>query len=305
LTATQRQQIEGYLAWKWGLQGSLPAGFPYKSAAPTVAGTALTSYANESIDTSYNLQIAATNKVRITAPTDYRYVTADASSTSATLLSTATGVVYRITNSGFNAIALPTDQSGANAGMWWQFYNNSGSSLTVTLTNAITLTSPQTFANGALYTIYWNGTANYITGSSAGATGPSGPSGANGSNGATGPSGPTGPIGPTGPTGPTGPGGGISPISVTEVTGTSATLSSSNYNTYLYITNSGFNALTFPATTATSAGGNYWAIRNATNTSLSITITNTLTVTSPFVIPAGNTNTFVISAVSANTILVM
>ena len=35
LTTTQRQKIEGYLAWKWGLQGSLPAGHPFKTAAPT------------------------------------------------------------------------------------------------------------------------------------------------------------------------------------------------------------------------------------------------------------------------------
>ena len=35
LATSQRQQIEGYLAWKWGLQGSLPAGHLYKSAAPT------------------------------------------------------------------------------------------------------------------------------------------------------------------------------------------------------------------------------------------------------------------------------
>ena len=28
---TQRQQVEGYLAWKWGLQGNLPAGHPYKN----------------------------------------------------------------------------------------------------------------------------------------------------------------------------------------------------------------------------------------------------------------------------------
>jgi hypothetical protein len=28
----QRQQIEGYLAWKWGLQGDLPSNFPYKNA---------------------------------------------------------------------------------------------------------------------------------------------------------------------------------------------------------------------------------------------------------------------------------
>ena len=35
ITNTQRQQVEGYLAWKWGLQASLPVGHPYKSAAPT------------------------------------------------------------------------------------------------------------------------------------------------------------------------------------------------------------------------------------------------------------------------------
>lgn len=31
-----RQLIEGYLAWKWGLQANLPSGHPYKDAAPTV-----------------------------------------------------------------------------------------------------------------------------------------------------------------------------------------------------------------------------------------------------------------------------
>jgi hypothetical protein len=29
LTTSQRQQVEGYLAWKWGLQGNLPANHPY------------------------------------------------------------------------------------------------------------------------------------------------------------------------------------------------------------------------------------------------------------------------------------
>jgi hypothetical protein len=33
------QLFEGYLAWKWGLQGSLPGGHPYKSAAPTTGYT--------------------------------------------------------------------------------------------------------------------------------------------------------------------------------------------------------------------------------------------------------------------------
>ncbi len=32
LTDPQRQQVEGYLAWKWGLQGSLPANHPYKTS---------------------------------------------------------------------------------------------------------------------------------------------------------------------------------------------------------------------------------------------------------------------------------
>ena len=38
LNTTQRQQVEGYLAWKWGLQGNLPSNHPYKSAAPVGSG---------------------------------------------------------------------------------------------------------------------------------------------------------------------------------------------------------------------------------------------------------------------------
>lgn len=34
LAVADRQKLEGYLAWKYGLQGNLPAGHPYKSAAP-------------------------------------------------------------------------------------------------------------------------------------------------------------------------------------------------------------------------------------------------------------------------------
>jgi hypothetical protein len=37
-TTTQRQQFEGYLAWKWGLEGNLPVGHPYKSVPPTKPG---------------------------------------------------------------------------------------------------------------------------------------------------------------------------------------------------------------------------------------------------------------------------
>lgn len=35
-TASELDQIHGYLCWKWGKQASLPSGHPYKAAAPTV-----------------------------------------------------------------------------------------------------------------------------------------------------------------------------------------------------------------------------------------------------------------------------
>lgn len=35
LSADDRQKLEGYLAWKWGLEANLPTGHPYKSARPT------------------------------------------------------------------------------------------------------------------------------------------------------------------------------------------------------------------------------------------------------------------------------
>jgi adhesin HecA-like repeat protein len=34
LTVPQRQQVEGYLAWKWGLQSSLPTTHPFKKFSP-------------------------------------------------------------------------------------------------------------------------------------------------------------------------------------------------------------------------------------------------------------------------------
>ena len=36
LSDENRQKLEGYLAWKWGLEASLPAEHPYKNAPPTV-----------------------------------------------------------------------------------------------------------------------------------------------------------------------------------------------------------------------------------------------------------------------------
>ena len=38
LTTIQRQQVEGYLAWKWGLQNSLPASHPFVSSTTLATG---------------------------------------------------------------------------------------------------------------------------------------------------------------------------------------------------------------------------------------------------------------------------
>lgn len=36
VTTDTQQKIQGYLAWKWGLQGDLPSDHPYKNAKPTI-----------------------------------------------------------------------------------------------------------------------------------------------------------------------------------------------------------------------------------------------------------------------------
>jgi len=42
LLSTDRQRIEGYLAWKWGLQTSLPSSHPFYSASPGIVGPLFT-----------------------------------------------------------------------------------------------------------------------------------------------------------------------------------------------------------------------------------------------------------------------
>jgi hypothetical protein len=37
--SVERQQVEGYLAWKWGIQTQLPSGHPYLSAPPSYTPT--------------------------------------------------------------------------------------------------------------------------------------------------------------------------------------------------------------------------------------------------------------------------
>jgi hypothetical protein len=95
------------------------------------------------------------------------------------------------------------------------------------------------------------------------------------------------------------------PIVISELSGTSLTLASSNINRSFYLTNTGFNAVSLPSTVNRFDGGTYWSLRNATGSSLSITLTNTLNLTSPLIIPSSNTQTLVVSRDVCNTILLL
>ena len=203
LSTSNRQKIEGYLAWKWNTVSNLPGGHPYKTISP--ADGTLAVYGTQSLDASYNLRIDASNNVRITAPTDWRYVTTDVGTTSLSLDTSNTGVLYRLTNSAFDTLILPSNQASSNKGIWWQFHNDCGANVTVALTNNVGLTSPQTLSNAAVYTLYWNGSSNYLVGGASGGGGGGG--GGTGYTGPTGPEGPQGVMGFQGTAGPTGPQG--------------------------------------------------------------------------------------------------
>ena len=131
-----------------------------------------------------------------------------------------------------------------------------------------------------------------------GFTGPTGAAGIIGSNGATGPTGWTGTTGPTGVTGSAN-----AMMLITESSATSLTLASSNWNRFFFLSNPGFNSVTLPAVTSTADGGNFWSLRNSTTNYLSVSLINTLSLTSPLVIPPTNTSTIAISGATSNTFL--
>ena len=94
LTTAQRQQVEGYLTWKWGLQGSLPSNHPYKNLAP-----------------SYPLNSATTTTQGTFSPTSISGLTAwfDGSDPAATGTPPANGASISTwvdkSGSGHNAVA--------------------------------------------------------------------------------------------------------------------------------------------------------------------------------------------------------
>ena len=179
LSLSNRQMIEGYLAWKWGLQGNLPNTHPYYSATPSAGTTAV---GNLTVDTTGNIQVAPTNTFRVLGPTEWRTNMITVSGTSLTIPTPTTGApttysaaLYTLTNTGFNALTLPTYTAGS-PGVFWELYNSTASNLTiaVTYTSGSGLGSSFTLNAGSSTNIYWSGSAFQAI-SGQGPTGPTGP----------------------------------------------------------------------------------------------------------------------------------
>ena len=63
LSTSDRQTVEGYLAWKWGMEGDLPAGHPYKSSAPCAPAPSPTPTPTNSTTPSVTPSLTPTSSV--------------------------------------------------------------------------------------------------------------------------------------------------------------------------------------------------------------------------------------------------
>ena len=62
MSIEDRQKLEGYLAWKWGLQASLPSDHPYKSAAPESSGSSYDTWANGTFTPALTAKLPTDNQ---------------------------------------------------------------------------------------------------------------------------------------------------------------------------------------------------------------------------------------------------
>jgi hypothetical protein len=299
LTQANYQRVEGYLAWKWGI--TLPAGHPHVAAPPT--GTTvpmIQSFGTATTDLFGNLQLAGSNSVR-TGTLRYLQAISEVGPT-LTLTSNESGMNYRFSNAGLTGITVPTTLTSNDAGTFWTLYNPFTSSLALTLTGTTSIPSPVRINSTSTYTIRWTG-SNYFgsqdkdfqfssTQTGIMTTVPRAGVLNNALSTAVGALDVSGQV------------YGRLPLYVVSTTSLDISANFAQYaNTYVYITNSGFNTITNPATTLTSQGGTFFQFKNATPNFLSVTMANTVTVASPVVIPPSNAVTLVVSPTTANTFL--
>jgi hypothetical protein len=95
-----------------------------------------------------------------------------------------------------------------------------------------------------------------------------------------------------------------SPLPLSNISGTSLTVTTATYGKYYYITNTGFNSLTLPASAPTDTGA-FWVFRNSTSTYLSATVYNNNNITSPISIPGGTSVTIAVTGAGGSAAYVL
>jgi hypothetical protein len=135
-TATQRQTVEGYLAWKWGFQATLNGAHPYLSVPPPPLGTALLAMGGITADTSSNISFSATNKIRLTAPVE---IPTTLNTSSITVSSINGSTLTQLVSQPLQSTVQGLTQGLGNAGyISTSQLNSTVSGLTIVAANAFT-----------------------------------------------------------------------------------------------------------------------------------------------------------------------
>lgn len=165
LTTTDIQTLEGYLAWKWGSQANLPAGHPYKSAAPISSpATVINAYlitASNIATMRWSAFAGATGYTWILFTTSTLDYTGTVVSTGTTASSTVTATYTGLTLSNyyyFSVYAITSSTPSGYSTSPLSLYNNSVPSGGAITLNAFT---DVTFASVTISALAMN-TTGYI-----------------------------------------------------------------------------------------------------------------------------------------------
>ena len=176
LTSIQQQQVEGYLAWKWGLQANLPANHPYKNSSPNITNPAGISRPANVLPIPSIVCYSSPNFKLVTAglmlhvdagnPASYpgsgsTWYDLTTSGLNVTLFGSPT---YSSANGGYIAFTPSSSQYGGTSGTY-----NSGSALTTWTTEAWHYYTNVTVGNlSAIICSTYAGNVNFALGSPVG-----------------------------------------------------------------------------------------------------------------------------------------
>ena len=109
-----RQKLEGYLAWKWGLEANLPSGHPYELAAPETAGA---TYSQSIINTVSSATSISKSTLKLISNTISSAINISKSITKSIVntVSSATSTIKSTAKSIINAISSNTSVTKATS----------------------------------------------------------------------------------------------------------------------------------------------------------------------------------------------